>query len=151
MRYTGFVMMVLFVFVVFQSAKAQEARDTAKQEEPIFEDVDILPIFPGGDVARQKFLGYNTVYPSVAREMGIEGKVIIGFVVEIDGSLSNFEVIESVHPALDAEVLRVVKLMPNWIPATRDGKPVRCRYNMPLKFVFEEYDPLPIKGKRKRR
>ena len=67
----------------------------------------------------------NLVYPQEAKEKGIEGKVYIGFVVEIDGSLTNFTIVKSAHPLLDEEALRVVKLMPKWIPGKQKDKAIR--------------------------
>ena len=148
--------MVLFVFVVSQPAKAQEIPDSTKQEVPIIDIPEILPVFPGGDEARQKFLMDNTLYPKEAEEKGIEGRVIVSFVVEIDGSISNVKVIHGVHPLLDEEAIRITKQMPNWEPGKQRGEPIRCRFNMPFKFVLKKDDPpAPIpqetKGKQKGR
>ena len=93
--------------------------------------------YPGGEEARMKFLQENLVYPKIARETGYEGKVIIDFVVEKDGSLTNFKIVKRVHPLLDQEALRVVKLMPKWIPEKRKGKAVSVKYRMPISFRFE--------------
>ncbi|MCL2131809.1 MAG: energy transducer TonB [Lentimicrobiaceae bacterium] len=100
--------------------------------------IEELPIFPDGEMARKKFLQENTVYPEEAAEKGIEGWVIIGFVVETDGSLSNVEVLRGVHPLLDEEAIRVVKTMPNWIPGGQMGKTVRMRMRMPIAFKLDK-------------
>jgi len=98
--------------------------------------VETMPEYPGGDEARIKFLAENLVYPQEAKEKKIEGRVFIGFVVEIDGSLTNFSVVRSIHPLLDKEALRVVKLMPKWIPGEQRGKPVRVQFQIPVTFTL---------------
>ena len=98
--------------------------------------MEVLPEFVGGDEARIKFLQENLVYPKVAREIGIEGKVIVEFVVEPNGTLSNFKVARGAAPALDEEALRVAKLMPKWKPGKQRGKEVRVRYTMPITFTL---------------
>jgi len=97
---------------------------------------EILPEYIGGEEARIKFLTENLVYPKEAREKGIEGRVTVGFVVEKDGSLTNFAILRGVDRLLDEEVLRVVKLMPKWISGEQRGKPVRVQYNMPITFTL---------------
>ena len=96
--------------------------------------VEDMPKFIGGEEARMKFLKDNIVYPSIARNAGIEGKVVISFVVEPDGRLSNFEVARGTSPSLDAEALRVAKLMPKWEAGKQRGKAVRVKYTMPISF-----------------
>ncbi|MCL2131717.1 MAG: energy transducer TonB, partial [Lentimicrobiaceae bacterium] len=83
-------------------------------EEEIFEIVEEVPEFPNGEAARQEFLRVNTVYPRAARETRIEGTVMVAFVVEANGSITNVKVIRSVADILDNEAVRVTKLMPNW-------------------------------------
>lgn len=95
------------------------------------------PEFPGGDYARLKFLHDNIKYPAVARENDISGIVYIKFIISKTGELSNFKIIKSVHPALDKEALRVLKLMPNWIPAYVDGKPIECEFRHPVAFELK--------------
>lgn len=97
---------------------------------------EIMPEYPGGNEARIKFLEDNLQYPKSTRNLP-EGKVVVGFVVEKDGSLTNFTIQKSVHPLLDEEVIRVVKLMPKWIPGKQRGKIVRVQYTMPVTFKLE--------------
>lgn len=82
------------------------------------------------------FIDKTLVYPKAAQENGIHGKVIVGFVVNKDGSLSDVEVTRSVDPSLDREVVRIVKSMPQWIPGTKNGVPVRVRLQLPIEFSF---------------
>src|SRR5688500_1720879 len=83
--------------------------------------VEVMPQFPGGEEAMNKFLNDHLTYPKSAKKQGIQGKVWIGFLVGKDGSISNVEVLKSVAPILDEEAVRVIELMPNWIPGTQDG------------------------------
>jgi len=106
------------------------------EEAPIFEIVEELPGFKGGDAARQRYLRDNTVYPTSAMSMNIEGTVIVSFVVEPDGSISNVKILRGVVASLDEEAIRVTKSMPKWDPGKQRGKPVRARFNMPIKFVI---------------
>ena len=96
------------------------------------------PVFPGGEQARMKFLQENVIYPQEAKEKGIEGRVIVGFVVEVDGSLTHFEILRSAHPLLNEEALRVAKLMPKWTHGKQENKPIRMRYQMPITFSSDE-------------
>ena len=96
--------------------------------------VEVMPSYPGDMTECYMFIARQMHYPEEAEEKGIEGRVLIRFVVEKDGRLTNFEVIESPDPLLSNEALRVLKQMPKWIPAKNKGKDVRCRYSMPILF-----------------
>lgn len=106
-------------------------------EEEIFQVVEEMPEFPGGMGELMKFLGNNIKYPAVAQENGIQGRVIIQFVVEKDGSVANPVVAKGVDPALDKEALRVVKSMPKWKPGKQRGKAVRVKYTVPVTFRLQ--------------
>ncbi len=95
---------------------------------------DTLPCFPGGDAACMRFLSRHVRYPSAAVNGKVKGCVHVQFIVEADGKLSDFQVVESVSPVLDREALRVVKLMPRWNPGRRNGKPARFLYVLPVDF-----------------
>ena len=92
------------------------------------------PSFPGGSQALVDFLRENTKYPEQALKDSIEGRVVVAFVIDTDGSITKPEVVRGVHPLLDAEALRVVKLMPKWEPGSENGTPVKVRYNLPITF-----------------
>lgn len=107
----------------------------------VFEDyeyqfADVMPQFPGGNQALQAYMKKNIKYPREAQDGGIKGTVLMGFVVERDGSISDVKVLKSVHPLLDAEAERFVKQMPKWQPGIQKGKPVRVKYQMPIRFFF---------------
>lgn len=106
-------------------------------EEEIFQVVEEMPSFPGGMGELMKYLGNNIKYPPVAQENGIQGRVIIQFVVEKDGSVANPQVVKGVDPSLDKEALRVVKSMPKWNPGKQRGKAVRVKYTVPVTFRLQ--------------
>lgn len=97
-------------------------------------DPIVQPEFPGGMKKMYKFIDKEMRYPKAARAQRKEGKVYVEFVIEEDGRLVEHRVRRGVDPELDAEALRVTKLMPNWIPASLDGKPVRARFVLPIAF-----------------
>ena len=107
------------------------------EEYKVFEVVEQMPSFPGGDVALMQYLSKNIKYPPVAEEMGIQGRVICTFVVERDGSVSDIRIARSVDPSLDKEAIRVVSGMPKWIPGRQNGQSVRVKYTLPVTFRLQ--------------
>ena len=109
-----------------------------KQEETkVFDVVEEMPSFPGGPGALMSFLSSNIKYPVVAEENGIQGRVIVAFVVERDGSITDVRVVKSVDQSLDKEAVRVVKSMPRWIPGKQNGSAVRVKYTVPVTFRLQ--------------
>lgn len=104
------------------------------EDTTIYNVVEVMPSYPGDMAECYMFVARQMHYPEEAEEKGIEGRVLIRFVVEKDGRLTSFEVIETPDPLLSDEALRVLKQMPKWIPAKNKGKDVRCRYSMPILF-----------------
>jgi len=102
----------------------------------VFTVVEEIPQFPGGDDARVKFLSENIIYPEKARENQIQGTAYITFVVNQDGSIVDVRSLASPDRSLEEEAIRVVKLMPKWIPGKQRGKPVRVQFSMPIKFTL---------------
>ena len=115
------------------------------QEEVIFQVVEEMPEFPGGMGEAMKFIGKNIKYPVVAQQAKIEGRVIVQFVVERDGSVSSVEIMRGVSPDLDAEAIRVVSMMPKWNPGKQRGRAVAVKYTMPI--IFRLQSPKPEKEK----
>jgi protein TonB len=115
---------------------APESEDDSSEDD-LYINVDKRAIFPGGHIKMAAFIKENLKYPEDAANYSIQGRVIVKFVVEEDGSISDIKVVRGVHPSLDAEAVRVVKLMPKWQPAERGGKPVRSRFNFPVYFKLE--------------
>jgi len=112
--------------------------DTVRKDDgPVFTSVEQVPEFPGGLTAFGEFLSKNIKYPVDARKKGIQGRVIISFVVEQDGSLTNFHVARSIGGGCDEESVRVLALSPNWKPGTQNGKTVRVAYSVPIQFTLE--------------
>jgi len=99
--------------------------------------VEQMPEFPGGEAALQRYLKNSVKYPNIAMENGIQGKVYVGFVVERNGSISNVRIARGVDASLDKEAMRVVRLMPKWIPGKQNGEPVRVSFTAPINFVLE--------------
>lgn len=99
-----------------------------------FTFVEVMPEFRGGAEALQRYLAEQVQYPATARESQIEGTVYISFVVEADGSISEVEIVRSVHPLLDAEARRVIESMPRWIPGKQNNLAVRVRFTLPISF-----------------
>jgi TonB family protein len=107
------------------------------EEVPIMGFIqETMPEFPGGEQELMKFLQKNLVFPKEAVEKGIEGRVVVGFTVEIDGSISNVKILRGKDSDLDKEAIRVVKLMPKWKPGEQRGKKVRIQCNLPIDFYF---------------
>ena len=103
----------------------------------VFDVVEEMPSFPGGSAALMSYLSSNTKYPVVAQENGVQGRVIVSFVVERDGSISDVKVARSVDPSLDREAQRVVKSMPRWSPGKQNGSTVRVKYTVPVVFRLQ--------------
>jgi periplasmic protein TonB len=96
-----------------------------------------MPEFIGGEEALYKFLGNELKYPTLAKENLIQGTVLVEFVIERDGSASNVKVLVPLFPDCDQEAVRVIKSMPKWKPGKQMGKPVRCFYNIPIRFTLQ--------------
>ena len=104
------------------------------EENKVFDMVEEMPSFPGGQAALMQFLLSNTHYPAVAQENGVQGRVTVSFVVEKDGSITDVQVARSADPSLDKEAVRVVKSMPRWTPGRQNGSTVRVKFNVPVTF-----------------
>ena len=93
-----------------------------------------MPEFPGGAVEMMKFLNENVKYPEAAENAGTQGRVIVQFIVEADGSITNVKVLKNVSDEIDAEAVRVINAMPKWKPGKQNDKPVRVKYTIPVTF-----------------
>ncbi len=123
---------------VLKAKEEIKAPEPPKQEEnKIFTVVEQMPMFPGGDAALMQYLSSNIHYPAVAAENGVQGRVVVGFVVERDGSITDVNVMRSVDPSLDREAVRVVKNMPRWTPGKQNGSAVRVKYQVPVMFRLQ--------------
>lgn len=124
-------------------AKASDATaptDTTKNV--VYDVTETMPQFPGGQGVMMKYLAANIKYPASAVKAKKQGRVIVSFVIQKDGSVTNARIVRSVDSELDAEALRIVKAMPNWTPGTQDGKPVNVRYTIPVVFsLYKDVTP----------
>ena len=112
----------------------EEMLESRANEGEVYQICETMPDFPGGMVACMKFLGENIKYPEEAIKNKKEGRVIVQFIVNKDGSIKDAKVVRSIDPSLDEEALRVVSLMPKWIPGQNQGKAVRVKYTIPVMF-----------------
>lgn len=103
-------------------------------DDKVYDIVEQQPEFPGGQAALMNFLRETIKYPAEAAKNGIEGRVIVRFVIGSDGTVGNVEIVRGVDPQLDAEAVRVINAMPKWTPGKQDGKPVAVKYTIPVTF-----------------
>lgn len=122
-------LMMLVLLFSFMTSTAQ-----TKKNNMVYDVVEVMPQFPGGQIAMLKYIMENIKYPKQIMEEGIQGRVTVSFIVEKDGRVSNVRLLRSVQPSLDKEAIRVVKSMPKWTPGKQNGKPVRVRFNLPVMF-----------------
>lgn len=112
--------------------------ETEKVEEDVIHvTAEFMPEFPGGTAALMKYLGTNIKYPTISQEMGSKGRVIVQFVVDKDGTITNPEVVRGVDAYLDKEAIRVISSMPKWKPGVQNGKKVRVKYTVPVVFRLQ--------------
>ena len=122
------------LFTINTTAMAQNKKTS---NDKVFEKVEDMPEFPGGEQAMMDFVSKNVVYPKEAQEKEISGRVFVSFIVEKDGSISETEVVKGIGGGCDEEAVRVVKAMPKWKPGKEKGKPVRVSYMMPIFFKLQ--------------
>ena len=127
------VLIALMAALGFLTANAQKTVVSQKNEK-VYDMVEQMPEYPGGMPALIEFLKSNMKYPKDAETQKVEGKVLVLFVVETDGSISDVKVAKKVFPSLDAEAVRVVQAMPKWAPGKIKGRSVKVRYTLPIMF-----------------
>ena len=132
-----FFTLLLFTAAVSMAYAQQPVSNNNTDDDVIFSVVENEPEYPGGEEAMYKFLSDNLVYPKAAREKGIQGKVIVEFVVEKNGKISNVKAVKSISPELDAEAIRVVSKMQKWKPGVQRGEKVRSRWRLPINFQLD--------------
>lgn len=115
--------------VEIKEEEVEEARE-------IFMVVEQMPEFPGGEDSLNLFIKRNLTYPMTAVESGIQGRVFVTFIIEADGSVNDVRILRGIGGGCDEEALRVISMMPKWIPGIQRGKPVRVQYNLPIKFTL---------------
>ena len=110
------------------------AQQEVALEEKVYEVVEEMPSFPEGQDGVFGYISKNIHYPVVAEENGIQGRVLVSFIIEKDGSLTDFVIEKSVDPSLDKEAIRLVRSMPKWNPGKKDGQSVNVKYTLPITF-----------------
>ena len=123
--------------VAVQTYQGVAVEEEEVDEQEIFQVVEEMPEFPGGQQECMKWLAKNMKYPTISQENGVQGRVIVQFVVNKDGSIVEPVVVRGVDPYLDKEALRVVAMMPKWKPGKQRGKPVRVKYTVPVMFRLQ--------------
>jgi len=116
---------------------ATEPVKPKEEENKVFDVVEQMPSYPGGNGALMQYLSSHIKYPVIAEENGIQGRVICTFVVERDGSITDVRIAKSVDPSLDKEAMRVVSSMPKWIPGKQNGSAVRVKFTLPVTFRLQ--------------
>ncbi len=119
------------------------------KEDTVYQIVEQMPQYTGGEKAMRKYVAENIKYPQEAKDKNISGRVFVGFVVEKDGSISNVKVVRGIGGGCDEEAARVIKGMPKWKPGKQDGKPVRVNYMMPVFFKLDDSQPTKSEKKEK--
>ena len=122
---------------VIEEYVAPEVVEEEVVEQEIFQIVEEMPSFPGGEGKLMEYVAKNIKYPQIARETGIQGRVFVGFVVEPDGSISNVKLLRGIGGGCDEEAMRVIKSLPKWKPGKQRGKPVRVSYQIPVLFKLQ--------------
>lgn len=127
------ILMSVMIACCFLTANAQKTV-VSQNNQKVYEHSEVMPEYPGGMSAMVEFLSKNVKYPKDAAKQKVEGRVLVWFVVETDGSLTDVKVAKKVFPSLDAEAVRVVKTMPKWTPGKHNDQPVRVRFALPIVF-----------------
>jgi len=122
---------------VVEVVEVKEEVQEAEPEEIPFVVVEEMPMFPGGDAELLKYIGLNTVYPDIAKENNIQGRVIVRFCVTAKGGVSQVSILKGVDPELDKEAIRVVNTLPAFKPGKQGGKPVPVWYMVPITFTLK--------------
>ena len=132
------IMMSLMAICCLTTVLAQKTVVSQKdQKEDPFNVVEDMPAFPGGMEAMIQFISSNIQYPADAQKQKVDGRVLVNFVVEKDGSITEVKVIKPAFPSLDAEAIRVVKAMPKWKPGYQNGRAVRVLFTLPINFSLK--------------
>ena len=133
--------LLFFLILGFTTLTTARAQNTDTPCGKVYQVVEQMPQFPGGPAAMMKFIADSLRYPSVVCTGGVEGRIVVRFVVDCKGNIVNPLVVRSVDPLLDREAIRLVKSMPKWIPGRQNGKPVCVIYNVPIRFKLYEEKP----------
>ena len=128
-----FIIMALMAVFGLTTVSAQKTV-VAKKNQKVFDVVEQMPEYPGGQAALIEYISNNVKYPDDAAKKKVAGKVFVTFVVDTDGKITDVSLLRKVFPSLDAEAIRVISGMPNWIPGKQKGQVVRVKYTVPIMF-----------------
>jgi periplasmic protein TonB len=133
-----YICFVIFAILLIRTNTycQQDSISTDTAKAPVLAVVEIMPTFIGGEQKMYEWLWSNIVYPQAAKDSSISGMVVISFIVEKDGSITNASIIKDIGGGCGAEAQRVVSIMPKWNPGRRDGVPVRVQYYLPARFFL---------------
>ena len=131
------ILLSMMAVLGLMTANAQKTV-ISQSNQSVYDQVEQMPEFPGGMPAMIEFLQTNLKYPKDAIKQQVGGRVMVMFVVETDGTLSNVRVAKKVFPSLDSETVRVVKTMPKWKPGKEKGRPVRVNFTLPVVFSLKK-------------
>jgi TonB family protein len=120
-----------------KSAQSEHIGTKTEESNNVLLHAETMPEFPGGEQALNKFISENLQYPEVSKESGIQGRVFAKFVVQRDGTISDIQIVRSLDPACDKEVIRIIRKMPQWKPGTQNGKSVPVYYDLPVSFKLK--------------
>jgi TonB family protein len=137
MKHLLLLILSLSFFIAFAQQPVIDSR-VSSESDKIFTVVEQMPDFPGGEDALTKFIQKNIRYPEMERQKGIEGRVVLHFIVEKDGSLSDIKVLKGVSAGIDSEAIRVISILPKFKPGRHQGIPVRVQFILPVKFKLPE-------------
>lgn len=132
-----FLLFVLLGANLLAQNNQTNADSTSMQDTPVLTLVELMPSFKGGEEAMYKWLSEYINYPQAAKETGITGMVIITFIVEKNGSITNAKILKGIGGGCEEEALRVIRAMPKWNPGKQKGVPVRVQFTLPVKFTLD--------------
>jgi protein TonB len=124
--------------VILEGCVVPEMGEVGNPEHEVYQIVDEMPEFPGGEEKLIEFVSKNVEYPQEAKEKGVQGRVFVGFVIEKDGSVGNVTLLRGIGHGCDVEAVRVVKMLPKWKPGKHNGEFVRVSYQIPILFKLED-------------
>ncbi len=131
------VMMLMMPITTIQAETATATVSLQQKKNKVYDQPEVLPEFPGGMQKLMEYLRTSVKYPSEAQKKSIQGRVLVQFIVEKNGTISHLEISQATHPLLDNEALRVVESMPKWTPGKVKGKAVRTSMTLPISFKLQ--------------
>jgi len=131
------LMLTVVLVFFFTAGTAQEKKENKPNEKGVYNEVEVMPEFPGGYAALVEFLVKNIQYPEQAKKDSITGKVFVQFIINETGKVTDPKVLKGVNPALDAEAVRVVGAMPDWTPGKNKGETVKVAFTIPIMFALK--------------